>query len=137
MSALPDPPGTWPAQWLRGVLDLAVLAVVARGETYGYRIGADLQRAGFGAVKGGTLYPLLGRLEETGAVSATWREGDAGPGRKWYALTPAGRQRLAGEGERWRSFARLACAVLDEAPAGAHDAGETSPADRTPAGGTR
>ena len=107
MAAPPDTPEAWPAQWLRGVLDLAVLAVVARGETYGYRVGADLQALGLGAVKGGTLYPLLARLEEAGAVSTAWREGEAGPGRKWYAITPAGRARLRDEGARWRTFARL------------------------------
>ena len=106
MSA-PSTPETWPAQWLRGVLDLAVLAVIARGETYGYRIGADLAALGLGAVKGGTLYPLLARLEETGAVQTTWREGDAGPGRKWYSATAEGRERLEREGARWRAFARL------------------------------
>ena len=51
----------WPAQWLRGVLDLAVLAVIDRGHTYGYRIVNDLSELGFGTVKGGTLYPLMDR----------------------------------------------------------------------------
>ena len=97
----------WPAQWLRGVLDLAVLAVIDRGHTYGYRIANDLSELGLGTVKGGTLYPLLARLEETGAVDTTWREGESGPGRKWYAITPAGRDRLQREGTRWGVFAHL------------------------------
>ena len=107
-----DAEGTWPAQWLRGVLELAVLAVVDRGETYGYRIAADLEAAGFGAVKGGTLYPLLGRLEEDGAVAATWREGDSGPGRKWYATTPAGRARLRARAARWHDFTAMTTDLL-------------------------
>ena len=107
-----DAEGTWPAQWLRGVLELAVLAVVDRGETYGYRIAADLEAAGFGAVKGGTLYPLLGRLEEDGAVAATWREGESGPGRKWYATTPAGRERLRAQSGRWRAFTEVTTDLL-------------------------
>ena len=107
-----DPEGTWPAQWLRGVLELAVLAVVDRGETYGYRIAADLEAAGFGAVKGGTLYPLLGRLEEDGAVAATWREGDSGPGRKWYSPPPDGRSRLRAQAGRWHDFTALTTALL-------------------------
>ncbi|WP_104431439.1 PadR family transcriptional regulator [Kineococcus xinjiangensis] len=107
----------WPAQWLRGVLDLAVLAVIARGETYGYRISADLQEAGLGSVKGGTLYPLLARLEETGAVVTTWREGESGPGRKWYAITPEGRARLHDDGERWHAFASLTTTLIPDAVA--------------------
>ncbi|MCI2237202.1 PadR family transcriptional regulator [Paenibacillus sp. TRM 82003] len=106
----------WPAQWLRGVLDLAVLAVVARGETYGYRIGTDLAALGLGAVKGGTLYPLLARLEDAGDVVSTWREGESGPGRKWYSATPAGRARLSEEGARWRAFAHLTSDLVHEVP---------------------
>ncbi|HEX8497647.1 MAG TPA: PadR family transcriptional regulator [Actinomycetales bacterium] len=104
----------WPAQWLRGVLDLAVLVVVGRGETYGYRISADLQETGFGVVKGGTLYPLLARLEEAGDVTATWRESPSGPGRKWYSITPAGRRRLDQDGAQWRAFARLTSEMLPD-----------------------
>jgi PadR family transcriptional regulator PadR len=111
--------GPWPAQWLRGVLELAVLAVVDRGETYGYRIAADLEDAGFGTVKGGTLYPLLARLEEDGAISGTWRGGASGPGRKWYATTPAGRRRLLDQATHWRAFTRLTTDLLpDPAPTG-------------------
>ncbi len=53
---------SWPSEWLRGVLDLCVLRVLADGPTYGYAITTELARRGFGTVKGGTLYPLLGRL---------------------------------------------------------------------------
>ena len=114
-----DGSGTWPAQWLRGVLELAVLAVVDREETYGYRIAADLEDAGFGVVKGGTLYPLLARLEDDGAVVATWREGSAGPGRKWYSTTPAGGARLREQAVHWRAFTRLTDDLLpDPTPTG-------------------
>jgi PadR family transcriptional regulator PadR len=112
MDAAEPAAAAWPPQWLRGVLELAVLAVVDRGETYGYRIAADLEDAGFGVVKGGTLYPLLARLEEDGAVSATWRESPSGPGRKWYSTTPAGRRRLHDQAESWRAFARLTSDLL-------------------------
>jgi PadR family transcriptional regulator, regulatory protein PadR len=102
----------WPPQWLRGVLELAVLAVIDRGDTYGYRICADLEQAGLGVVKGGTLYPLLARLEEDGAVASTWRAGVSGPGRKWYATTPAGRQRLRDQAAQWRAYAALTSDLL-------------------------
>ncbi len=45
-----------PSDWLRAVLPMAVLATVAEAETYGYAVAQRLQAAGFGAVKGGTLY---------------------------------------------------------------------------------
>ena len=102
----------WPAEWLRGVLELCVLAVVAEGETYGYAVIARLREAGLGTVKGGTLYPVLARLELEGLVTSSWRDGDNGPGRKYYAVTPAGRQSLHDRAGSWRTFASRADGLL-------------------------
>lgn len=95
----------WPASWLKGFLELAVLAVIAEGETYGYEIGQSLTRAGFDGVRGGTLYPILGRLEEAGAVSTQWRAGDSGPGRKYYRITAEGTRQLGDRTTTWHRFA--------------------------------
>lgn len=97
----------WPGDWLRGVLTLCVLRSLADGPTYGYAIGQGLAEAGLGTIKGGTLYPLLTRLEAAGWVSVEWRAGDGGPGRKYYALTAAGRRELLDASRRWARFADL------------------------------
>lgn len=97
----------WPGEWLRGVLGLCVLRALADGPTYGYAIAGRLADAGLGHVKGGTLYPLLGRLETAGHVTVEWRQGEGGPGRKYYRLTTAGEQELAAEARRWLTFAGL------------------------------
>lgn len=107
-----DTPGTaapadWPSDWLRGVLTLCVLRVLTAGATYGYEIAQRLAAAGLGEIKGGTLYPLLARLHAAGLVEEEWRPGDGGPGRKYYALTAAGRTHLHDEGARWSRFATL------------------------------
>jgi PadR family transcriptional regulator PadR len=102
----------WPAEWLRGVLPLCVLAVVAEDETYGYAIAQRLQAAGLGAVKGGTLYPVLNRLESDGLVSSSWREGAGGPGRKFFAVTPFGREYLAERAGAWHAFTERALGLL-------------------------
>lgn len=102
----------WPAQWLRGVLELCVLALVCGEETYGYAIAQQLERAGFGRIKGGTLYPILLRLEEDDLISSTWREGDAGPGRKFFSATERGRTALQQRADRWSAFTRTTEAVL-------------------------
>jgi PadR family transcriptional regulator PadR len=94
----------WPAEWLRGALTLCVLGVLADGPTYGYAIGQRLAQAGLGTVKGGTLYPLLARLEKDGLVGSTWQVGEAGPGRKYFALTPAGHRELASRSRDWDRF---------------------------------
>ena len=105
---------TWPGEWLRGVLDVCVLAVLAEGTTYGYAISARLDELGLGAVKGGTLYPLLTRLEQAGLVTTTWRPGDGGPGRKYFELTDDGRADLARRGAAWRRFAELTSAIVHD-----------------------
>ncbi|MEO7060138.1 MAG: PadR family transcriptional regulator [Lapillicoccus sp.] len=95
---------TWPADWLRGVLELCVLGVLAEGPTYGYAIAHSLAEAGLGVVKGGTLYPLLTRLETEELVEATWRAGEGGPGRKFFELTDGGRAELARRDVLWAEF---------------------------------
>lgn len=109
---------TWPGDWLRGVLELCVLGVLADGPTYGYAIAQRLADAGLGVVKGGTLYPLLSRLEGEDLVGATWRAGDGGPGRKFFELTAGGRTELARRDVLWAEFVtrtrRLLPAVRDD-----------------------
>lgn len=94
----------WPGEWLRGVLELCVLGVLAEGPTYGYAIAQQLAAAGLGTVKGGTLYPLLARLESEGLVSSSWHAGEGGPGRKYFALTASGRRELRVRAVLWERF---------------------------------
>jgi PadR family transcriptional regulator PadR len=91
--------------WVRGSLELALLAALAGGEGHGYALAQHLADQGLGQIRGGALYPVLGKLEAAGAVRAAWLPGEGGPGRKVYAITPAGRDRLAAERVRWREFA--------------------------------
>jgi PadR family transcriptional regulator, regulatory protein PadR len=103
---------TWPGEWLRGVLTLCILGVIAGGETYGYAIAQRLHEAGLGRVKGGTLYPLLNRLEEDGLVRSRWVEGDGGPGRKAFVITDAGRDHLHDRTAEWQTFTQRATELI-------------------------
>jgi len=94
-------------QWLRGVLDLCVMTALTGGERYGYELAQHLEEAGLGKVKGGTLYPLLARLEKSGHVTTKWREGAQGPGRKYYSLTKDGREYLSQQKDSWITFSSL------------------------------
>ncbi|WP_436761872.1 PadR family transcriptional regulator [Streptosporangium sp. V21-05] len=100
------------ASWLKGVLDLLVLASLTAGENYGYEIVKDLAESGLGQIKGGTLYPVLNRLEEAGLVVAEFRVTERGPGRRYYQLTDQGRQTLAEQGGLWLSFDESVRAAL-------------------------
>lgn len=92
------------AQLRRGTLQYCVLALLAEEERYGF----DLVRA-LGEVDGmvtseGTIYPLLSRLRRDGLVESTWRESDAGPPRRYYVATKAGRAALKAFDAEWSRF---------------------------------
>lgn len=94
----------WPSEWLRGVLGPCVLGVLQAEPAHGYAIAHRLAEAGLGETKGGTLYPLLARLQDAGWVAGEWEPGQAGPGRKVFRLTPAGAEHLAEVSQQWRAF---------------------------------
>ncbi|OWY21625.1 PadR family transcriptional regulator [Sphingobacteriales bacterium UPWRP_1] len=78
-------------QMRRGILELCVLSIIARGEMYPSDIIEEMKRASL-LVMEGTLYPLLTRLKNAGLLTYRWEESKAGPPRKYYALTDEGRQ---------------------------------------------
>lgn len=90
-----------------------MLSIIAtENETYGYVITQRLNDAGLGRLKGSTIYPLLARLENDGDLSATWKEGDGGPGRKYYSVTTTGAERLEDLRSRWSEFAARSTALI-------------------------
>lgn len=100
------------AQWLRGVLDLCVLAELERGESYGYGVAQALEDRDLGPVPGGTLYPVLSRLERAELIRSRWADSASGPPRKYYSMTAAGLALLARERVEWASFAGRVGAAL-------------------------
>ena len=112
---LPSGPTDLTSTWLRGVLDLSLLGLLAPGEAYGYELARSLEESGIGAVPGGSLYPALLRLEKAGHLRSQWRAGEGGPGRKYYALTAAGRRALERDARAWRHFAASLDEVLQRA----------------------
>lgn len=118
----------WPAEWLRGVLELCTLRLLADGPTYGYELATRLTAAGLGQIKGGTLYPLLRRFESTGRVTVEWRPGEGGPGRKYYVLTADGHRVLEELSAQWRDFTQVTANVLSSRDAPTEPPGEM-PAD--------
>lgn len=88
----------------RGVLELCVLSVLRRGESYAFDIVRILSEAGELLTSEGTIYPLLARLRERRLVSTTWRESASGPPRRYYQLTDAGRRALVDLSGDWMRF---------------------------------
>jgi PadR family transcriptional regulator PadR len=71
---------------------------------HGYAMIEALRSGGFPRTQGGTLYPLVRRLEEQGLVSHVWQHDTAGPGRKQFAITDKGREELARAADAWQQM---------------------------------
>jgi PadR family transcriptional regulator len=80
-------------QMRKGILEFCILHIISRGEVYASNMLEELTSARIMVVEG-TLYPLLTRLKNAGLVEYKWVESLSGPPRKYYILTPAGRQFL-------------------------------------------
>ena len=101
-------------QLRKGALDLCVLAVLSRGESYGYEIASTLVTAvGMGE---GTIYPLMRRMQNDGLVATRIVESSNGPPRKYYRLTPLGRTIFEAHHRDWRSFAGAVDKLLEDLP---------------------
>ena len=92
-------------QLLKGVLDLAVLAVVADEDGYGYDVVRRVRAAGIDEVGDASVYGTLRRLYAAGALSSYVVPSDEGPHRKYYGINPQGRAMLAAQRKDWREFA--------------------------------
>ncbi len=99
-------------QFLRGVLDLCLLAVMEEGPAYGYEMTKRLRARGLSTVGEGSIYPLLGRLEREGLVETYRAESNGGPPRKYYRASSAGRLALALGVSEWRAARDAVDAVL-------------------------
>lgn len=97
-----------------------MLAIVCEhGPTHGYDVARRLQDGGLGEIKGGTLYPVLGRLADQGLLATRWMPGEGGPGRKVVEATDAGRRALVERRADWQEWTSRVAAVLGAVPAAA------------------
>ena len=81
-----------------------MLALLRRQQRYGFDLVRELAAADGLLTSEGTIYPLLARLRRDGLVTTTWQESDAGPPRRYYALTPEGRTALTRFTSDWQRF---------------------------------
>jgi PadR family transcriptional regulator, regulatory protein PadR len=112
--------GEWSSQIRRGTLELCVLALIAQKPRYGYDLVSALERWEPLATTEGTLYPLLRRLQREGKVEASWQESAAGPPRKYYRLTPHGRDLLERMMADWAELSEAVRETLSTEEAKSH-----------------
>ena len=89
------------AQLKKGVLEMCVLHTIREQPMYGYDV-MKLMGQYFPEVNESTFYAILRRLHADGSAELTLGEKSGGPPRKYYSLTPAGREALNRSMEAWR-----------------------------------
>lgn len=99
-------------QLLKGVLDVAVLAVVDHEDGYGYDVVRRLRAGGLDGVGDASVYGTLRRLYSSGALTSYVVPSDEGPHRKYYGITPTGRTLLARQRDDWDRFSRTVSGLL-------------------------
>lgn len=104
-------------QMKKGVLDMLVLKLLSAEPKYGYQLISELQARSEGvfALKEGTLYPVLYRLEEEKLVTSQWSEpeGKQVP-RKYYAITDKGQKALVEIADIWRQIGAGVARIMEE-----------------------
>src|SRR5688572_30899468 len=107
------------SQLLKGILDLAVLAVLAEDDGYGYDVVRRLRAAGLEEVGDASVYGTLRRLFQQGRLTSYVVPSEEGPHRKYYGLKRSGRDLLAEAIETWNAFTKAIDGLLSSQEAAA------------------
>ena len=99
-------------QFKKGVLDLCVLTILAKGDSYGYDVADTL--SGKIQMSDGTVYPILRKLASDGYVSTYLKESQNGPPRKYYHLTDLGQKKLTEDKQEWDEFTKAVKGILED-----------------------
>jgi PadR family transcriptional regulator PadR len=107
-----------------GTVSLALLAVVAAAAEpmYGYQIAKRLEQTGEGVLAGkqSALYPVLRNLGAAGLLDSYVEPSMSGPPRRYYRITPAGREVLRAWTAAWRATRDSVDSVLEPLQASRH-----------------
>lgn len=92
---------------MRGAATTLILQVLSEAPSYGYQIVQDIKARSSHAFDfpEGTIYPLLYRLEEDGAIKGELKPGTGERMRRVYKLTAAGRKELERRRSAWEKYA--------------------------------
>lgn len=94
-------------QLLKGVLEGCVLFMIAEEEVYGYQLVQKLRKAGFTDIVGGTVYPVLQKLEKKACIIGEIKPSTEGPDRKYYTITAEGLRVAHVFQQEWQEFSSI------------------------------
>lgn len=101
------------SQMRKGMLEFCVLLLLSRSDAYVSEIISRMKEAHLIVVEG-TLYPLLTRLKNDGLLGYRWEESPSGPPRKYYSITPLGRQFLNELHNSWNEISQTVNHIINE-----------------------
>lgn len=103
---------------MRGSIDILLLSLIAKKDTYGYEIVKDLKESSqeLYSMSEGTLYPALKRLEKKEWIESYWGESNTGGRRKYYKITQIGKQELEVKVSEWQRINQLINSNLEGIP---------------------
>jgi PadR family transcriptional regulator PadR len=92
---------------LRGNTDSLLLFLIAESRhIHGYHLIKEIERRsqGYFQFREGTVYPALHKLEEEGLIKGEWQAQPGRQQRRYYDITPKGREALSTRLRSWRQF---------------------------------
>ena len=100
---------------IRGHTDAIILARLLQSDSYGYEINKVISTlsAGRFELKEATLYTAFKRLEEAGFIASYWGDSGAGARRRYYTITPAGREACHRLLQEWAETKEIMDKLLD------------------------
>ena len=97
-------------QFKKGIIELCILKIVSQKDMYGFEIIDKL--SDLLDVNENTIYPILRRLTEQELFSLYTKESTIGAPRKYYTLTPKGKEMLETYIKEWESFMENVMLIL-------------------------
>ena len=95
----------WKSQIVRGTLEYSILLMLDKKVYYRYEILQELSKYPIITSTESTVYPLLRRLQKENYLQSTWQESTVGaPPRKYYSLTPDGKNYLDAMNTEWENL---------------------------------
>lgn len=92
------------SQLLKGILEGCVLLIISQEKVYGYELVQKLKTMGFVEIIGGTVYPLLQKLEKKNQLKSEMIPSPEGPDRKYYSLTETGEEMAETFKQEWKQL---------------------------------
>ena len=98
-------------QFHKGVVEMCVLALVAKQDYYGYELVNAISTQI--PISEGTIYPILRRLTQEGYFETYLVESSGGPPRKYYRMTKSGHAFTSALVEQWTSFTNSVDTIIN------------------------